>query len=252
MSANEKTLDLEDLKRKASAATPGPWHWAGNTDTGEPYLATWISGAGRCQVLSIGSEDRNLNGRATQSIRDYAEECDADADEMLNGFLYDQFGERLRDPRLQFTTDLRCVNARDLAVYEVAPKATSREDPKVYRADVVGIRHPDAEFIAAANPQAVLALIARIEELEQMLTRPLPPDAHDVDWWRRSASFWAEQDERHEAERDHMEAAIREALDVVRSGSVPLGVSEARHWDRLLAESRRILSTAIEKGEAND
>lgn len=43
------------------------------------------------------------------------------------------------------------------------------------------------------------------------------------------------------------EAVIAEALDVARSASVPLGVPEARHYDRLLAETRRVLST-YEKG----
>lgn len=38
------------------------------------------------------------------------------------------------------------------------------------------------------------------------------------------------------------EATIAEALDVARSGSVPLGVPEARHFDRLLAETRAVLS----------
>lgn len=45
---------------------------------------------------------------------------------------------------------------------------------------------------------------------------------------------------------DRLEAAIRGALDVCRpGGSVPLGVSEARHWDRLLAETHRILAGAL-------
>ena len=47
--------------------------------------------------------------------------------------------------------------------------------------------------------------------------------------------------------REQWEAAekvIADALDVFRPGaSVPLGVSEARHFDRLLAEGHRILSS---------
>lgn len=40
------------------------------------------------------------------------------------------------------------------------------------------------------------------------------------------------------------EKVISDALDVYRPGaSVPLGVSEARHFDRLLAEGHRILSS---------
>jgi len=68
----------------------------------------------------------------------------------------------------------------------------------------------DAEFIAAANPAVVLSLLD---------------------------------------ENDRLRAAITEALGVVRSGSAPLGVTEARHYDRLLAESRRILSAALNTEE---
>lgn len=159
-------IDLDKLEEAAKAATGGPWHWAGNTDTGEPYLATWIRGAGRCQVLSIGSEDRSTTGRAADSVRSYARESDLDPEEMVEEWATDSFGAPVQEPRLQFMTDLMGVNARDIAVYEVAPSATSREDPEVYRADVVGIRHPDATFIAAANPAVVLELIERVREAE--------------------------------------------------------------------------------------
>lgn len=48
------------------------------------------------------------------------------------------------------------------------------------------------------------------------------------------------------AEVERLTQAIQEALDVARSSSVPLGVTEARHWDRLLAETRRVLTRALE------
>lgn len=159
------STDYDDLRKKAEAATEGPCHWAGNTDTGEPYLATWIPGAGRCQVLSIGSEERTSTGRKAAEIRDYAEESGMDPDDAVQDWMHDSFGNVMTDPRLQFTTDLMCADARKLVVYEVAPEATSREDKRVYRADVVGIRHPDAEYLVAANPQTVLALLDEIARL---------------------------------------------------------------------------------------
>lgn len=159
-------LDLAELRRIAEAATPGPWHWAGNTDTGEPYLATWTPGAGRCQVLSIGSEDRSTEGRAAESVREYARDSDIDPEQAVTEWATDAWGQPVQEPRLQFVTDLMCVNAREHVVYEVAPTATRRDDPKVYRADIVGIRHPDAEHIAKASPATVLALLDRIESLE--------------------------------------------------------------------------------------
>ena len=147
-------IDLADLRAKAVAATGGPWHWAGNTDTGEPYLATWIKGAGRCQVLSIGYDERSTTGAEADRMRDSMSDSgydEADLDDMVRDWAMDSFGQPMRDPR----------------VYEVAPNATSREDPDVYRADVVGIRHPDAEYIAAVSPDVVLALLDEIARLKR-------------------------------------------------------------------------------------
>lgn len=155
------SIDLDGLQAAAEAATPGNWHWSGNTDIGEPYLATRLPGAGRCQVVGIGYEERSTTGKAADQVRADAAEFDlGDPDELVRQWAHDSFGQPVREPRLQFMTDLMCVDARNLAVYEVAPNATSREDPGVYRADVAGIRHPDAEFIAAANPAVVLELVA--------------------------------------------------------------------------------------------
>lgn len=161
-------IDIDALEQKARAATTGPWHWAGNTDTGEPYLATWIKGAGRCQVLTIGYDERSATGREADATRASLLDCGYDEDDvegMVTDWAMDAFGQPMRDPRLEFGTDLMLVKARDLAIYEVAPNATSREDPDVYRADIVGIRHPDAEFMVAAHPAVVLALIAELREL---------------------------------------------------------------------------------------
>ena len=52
------------------ATTDGQhWHWAGNVDTGEPYLATWTPGLGRCTMLSIGFEPRSTVGPAADAVR---------------------------------------------------------------------------------------------------------------------------------------------------------------------------------------
>src|SRR5699024_4056236 len=47
-----------------------------------------------------------------------------------------------------------------------------------------------------------------------------------------------------EAQRNQLAAVVQEALNVARSNSAPLGVPEARHYDRLLAETRRALNAA--------
>lgn len=140
---------LADIAGRHAATTGTNWHWAGNTDTGEPYLAALVPGAGRCHVLSIGKRPRSTTGRSADQIRSDAHEFDlGDPEDAVARWAYDRHGEPATDPVLQLTTDLMCVDARDLVTYEVAPEAASRDDPAVYRADIQDIRHPDAEFIA--------------------------------------------------------------------------------------------------------
>lgn len=168
------SADLAGIRARATdllarATEPTRWHWAGNTDTGEPYLATWVPGAGRCQVLSIGSEERSTVGRAADRVRSDAREFAlGDPEELVHDWAHDRFGELVTDPRLQFITDLMCVDARGLVVYEVAPNATDRNDPDVYRADITGIRHPDAELIAEA-PRLLAELLPEVDRLVTQL-----------------------------------------------------------------------------------
>lgn len=64
----------------------------------------------------------------------------------------DEYGEPRIEHRLAFADERHfLVDAAQLAVYEVAPKATDPDDPKVYRRDIVGFRHPTAEFLSHAR-----------------------------------------------------------------------------------------------------
>jgi hypothetical protein len=213
-------IDLDALEALANAATTGPWHWAGNTDTGEPYLATWISGAGRCQVLAIGHDDRSETGRAADDMRASLADCGydaADIEPIVHDWAVDSFGMPRRDARLEFGTDLMMVNARDLAIYEVAPKATSRDDPAVYRADVAGIRHPDAEYIAAAHPAVVLTLIAELREARAVINacRPVVDQArHHIAQIEGEFGVCRDWDEMLAAGDDEV-MAVQAALDLL-------------------------------------
>lgn len=91
-------------------------------------------------------------------------------------------------------------------------------------------------------------VIARFDEYKRTLNGRIRADdlgdalrdlVDEVDAEHRDASL-------RELHHFETEAAITAALDVVRSGSVPLGVPVARHYDRLLAETRRILTAALE------
>lgn len=128
-------IDLAAIEARANAATPGPWAWFGNVDHNDFYLATRHSG--RRYVMSFRRAGMQ---NAQPEFQDYS----------------GPYG--------------RMAPAKELAIYEVAPDATSRRDPyfNIYRADIIGFRNPDAEFIAHAR-QDVDTLIARVHELEQQL-----------------------------------------------------------------------------------
>jgi len=122
-------LDLARLKALADSATPGPWGWFGSTRH-DFYLATRHSG--RRYVMGFKRK-----------------------------------GMRNAEPTFQVKGVM--VPASSLAIYEVAPEATSKDDPSVYREDIIGFRHPDAAYIAALSPDVAIALIARVERAEAAL-----------------------------------------------------------------------------------
>lgn len=123
------TIDrFDEIKARAEAATGGPWCWFGNTDMHNIYLATMHSGR--------------------QLVLDFA-----------------RWGKSAR-PR--FNEYGLMVDADDRARYEVAPNATSRKDSAVYRADITGIGHPDAEFIAHSRAD-VEWLIGEVKRLRALV-----------------------------------------------------------------------------------
>lgn len=171
--------DLDAIRARLDAATPGPWHWAGNVDSGEPYLATWRPGLGRCSVMAIGSEPRSTTGRAADVVRSHAAEFElGDPDDVVDDWAHDRYGEPVTDPRLWFFTDGLADPARDHVQYEVAPEASDRDDARVYRADITDIRHPDAALIAHA-PKDIAALLAEVERLRAGITQAVN-DAHEI------------------------------------------------------------------------
>lgn len=150
------TLNLDTLRKTAEAATPGPWHWAGNADNHQLYLATWIKGAGRCQVMD-----------------------------------FERWGMQGAIPRFLDDESLMMQTAKNRLVFEVArnqglPDGTPRSHPKVYRADVVDVMHPNAKFIATFDPATVLALLSRLEQAEQQVKAVL----RLVDDWESGALRW--------------------------------------------------------------
>jgi hypothetical protein len=174
--ARAGTDQFDAIKARAAAAAPGPWCWRGNVDCGDVWLGTYRPGLGLCHVMGHVPVERTENDR---SFREYLEDLldEQSRQAARDAYLRDAYGEPIRDDWLSFGVDGISVEARKLAVFEVAPTATDRDDPRVYRADVVGVRHPDAEFIAAARSD-VDWLIGEVERL-----RGLVPTVEAVREW---------------------------------------------------------------------
>ena len=189
-------LDLDQLEKLATSAYSAVpyregtgWHWSGHGDGGSPAvrLSAWRAGYGRCTVMD-----------------------------------FDRWGMQGAQPR--FPDDILAMrDARDLLTFEVGSRSiigvtAAHADPSVYRFDVDGIAHPIPEYIAAAHPQVVLALIAEVREL------------------RAVAKLYADQPTVAQAKAD----ALREAaMDWTDFDAAAMGTPAA--WFRAR-------TTAIEKG----
>lgn len=191
--------DLAAIRARAAAAIGGPWKWRGNTDTGDVRLVGHIlvddtrnPGWQRPYGLDVFGtirEERTVDDPGAKEYAEYLRDVRIldrvtreyrpyTADEIAQGVLDDWVNEKFSDePR----TDnyIAFVNAtshfyeaaRDLAIYEVAraqglPDDTPRDHPKVYRADLIGIRNANAEFIEHSR-QDVDDLLAIIDAATQ-------------------------------------------------------------------------------------
>lgn len=124
-------MSLKEIRDRAAAASPGPWTWRGNVDTRQIYLSYTKPGLG------------------WTSIMDFV-----------------RWGMQSARPRF-ITNTFWMKDADELAVFEVCRDATRRSDRRVYRGDIVGFRHPDAEFIAHAR-QDVDVLLAAVDAVEKL------------------------------------------------------------------------------------
>lgn len=137
-------MTIEEIRARAAAATPGPWAWFGNTDNYSVELSTAHSGRYRVMIFDRWGM---RNAQPAFAVgREWAE--------TENG--------------IKLGTHGRMTGASKLPVYEVAPNALTDKDPDVYRADLAGIRSPDATFLAAAR-QDVDDLLAEVDRLNALL-----------------------------------------------------------------------------------
>jgi hypothetical protein len=131
-------IDLQAIRGRAAAALPGPWYWGGNVET---------------QTIRLTALQGRNGRRGVYEVMDFV-----------------RWGMQKAQPRFLNLIEGGhwMVPAKNIPIFEVCPEATSFDDPRVYRGDLIGLRHPDAEFIAHSR-QDVEDLLAYIDELEAKL-----------------------------------------------------------------------------------
>lgn len=198
--ADDALSELAAIRERAAAATPGPWGWRGNIDNGDPYLTSLghrdtakpdgtvvrhhagdVLGHIPVELtrddairLGVGDSDNLPEPNVSREPADtydarYDAAIEAARDAAIEDYLTDEYGEPRTEDRLAFCTDWLYTDARELVTFQVAPNATDRSDPRVYRADITGIRHPDAEFIEHSRQD--LARLLAIAEAVAALCR---------------------------------------------------------------------------------
>ena len=126
---------IEEIRARAAAATSGPWQWFGNTEVHNVYLATVQHG--RRFVMQFW-----------------------------------RWGMQQAQPvfRSQPGDGALMTKASEVPIFEVCRDATSIDDPRVYRGDIVGFRNADATFIANSR-QDVDDLLAAIDAVEAVCAK---------------------------------------------------------------------------------
>lgn len=175
------TACIEDLR------LAGRWCWTGTPD--QPELSTATGGQRTVLGTWLGHEHYRY-------FTDWSESADrpcpypGDSHTCFEPLTFGEDGETDRDAQGRFTgfktpyTDgvkalllLRFPHRPDgdrfsfmaasteVPVFQVCPEATSKDDPRVYRTQVVGFNSPAADWLAAADPTTVLGLLDEVTAL---------------------------------------------------------------------------------------
>ena len=127
MNAPMSEQQLAEILARANAATAGPWKWSGNTEVRDMRLQAQHHGG-------------------------------------LTVMDFERWGMQSACPR--FAKNWAMYRADEMVEYQVHQLGWVDKSEPPYRADISGIDHPDARFIAAAR-EDVPALLAEVQRLRE-------------------------------------------------------------------------------------
>jgi hypothetical protein len=181
-------LDIEAIRARHAAATPGPYRWAGNTDYGDVRLAA----AGGSEVFALVERDRSHDDPESRAYASYLRDIQMKIDGEFRSLTDDEITAEVHRSIVQDEDDgdgnelfktykalafyapgFAYEHAVDRVTYEVTryqdlPEDTPRSHPQIYRADVVDVRNPNARFLRDSW-EDVRQLLAEVERLRDEL-----------------------------------------------------------------------------------
>lgn len=207
---------LEEIRAREAAAWPGPWAWRGNTSQHELYLHS------PHQVMTVMD--------------------------------FTRYG--MQDAQPRFVVDGLMRKAEEFVEYTVHTYPGAERWRPPYRHDVCAIKHPDAEFIAAAREdvpwllRAVAERDATIDELRTQL-KTAERQNRDLD---RSLDETLRQRDFMQGMADKLAYAIAPVEDIGEhsSGNCPWEsaldlVTSAAEVDRLRKENADLAEQLAER-----
>ncbi|MFJ4847599.1 hypothetical protein [Streptomyces sp. NPDC088733] len=129
--SDERAARIKEITTRTEAAYPGPWRWRGNTEARHMRLQSPHGGG--------------------MTVMDF-----------------DRWGMQGAQPR--FAIDRMMHKAEELVTYEVHRLDWVDKSEPPYRADIDGIDHPDAEFIAHAR-EDIPFLLGELDRTRAELAR---------------------------------------------------------------------------------
>lgn len=158
---DESNLDLDAIRRRVKAATPGPWGWRGNIG-GSVELRALHSGGLR--IISTSRSEPCIGYTADEELVLLDNACKTCTDWLTNGGISSGDGPKCEKAENLDTVWTWHPNGYIRPINDWAKAEVLQWSNRMYRDDVKDTTHPDAEFIAHAR-EDVPALLAEVERL---------------------------------------------------------------------------------------